>query len=156
MNLEFPDGSPFSTGSCRYLDHIPGGDSGHPRIYIDVEIHGQRTLAAVDTGGVYVICDPHLASIIDFSAAEFISIESVSTWNRKYNGKLYRLPLAILADEGETLVLDVTVFIPDDLGPDEPWPFPTAIIGYSGGLERLRFAVSPAHQPDSRFFFGPV
>jgi hypothetical protein len=155
VNLFFQDGSSFSTGSCRYVDQVPPGDLGPPRIYIPIAIQGKRTLAALDTGGVYVICDPELASILDLSDAESTDVTSVRTWARRYDGKLYRLPVTLVADEGDTLQMDATIFVPE-LDDGEPWPFPTAIVGYSGCLERLRFAVSPLQEPDARFYFGPV
>jgi hypothetical protein len=53
--------------------------------------------------------------------------------------------LTILADDGESLEVQATVFVSRD------WPAGT-FLGYSGFLERIRFAVDP-QQND--FHFGP-
>lgn len=116
---------------------------------------GIRTFAAVDTGGVYAICNPELASLLDLSPTDGEAV-SIRTWAKRYDGRLYRLTLSLIADQGDSLDLDAAVFFPD-LQPDEQWPFPaSAILGYSGCLERFKFAVSPTQQPESLFLFGAI
>lgn len=55
----------------------------------------------------------------------------------------------LLADEGqgESLTLDVTAFLPDDR-----WNLPN-MLGLTGCLERIRFAVDPAND---LFYFGAI
>ncbi len=61
-------------------------------------------------------------------------------------GALYRVPVKLLADEGEPLQMEATVFLsPDWQGPN--------FIGYEGLLQRIRFAVDPQA---NQFYFGGV
>jgi hypothetical protein len=68
------------------------------------------------------------------------------------HGRLYRLNLTLLADEGEDLTIQTTAFVPE---PDEAegWGDMPCILGLYGCLERLRFAVDPHTEP---FYFGPA
>jgi len=61
-------------------------------------------------------------------------------------GSLGRLPLRFESAEGQSLELEATWFISAD------WPGPT-VIGWKGGLERLRFALNPG---DDTFYFGEL
>ncbi len=54
--------------------------------------------------------------------------------------------IRLIADVGEPLDIDSTVFIPPD------WRAPS-ILGYTGALDRMRFAVDPQV---NRFYFGPL
>ncbi len=63
-----------------------------------------------------------------------------------FQGALYRLPVRIHADEGESLEVEATVF----LSPD--WPGPN-FVGYQGLLQRIRFAVDPE---TNLFYFGQI
>jgi hypothetical protein len=61
-------------------------------------------------------------------------------------GSLYRIPVALPADEGQPLEAEATVFLsPDWRGPN--------FIGYQGLLQRIRFAVDPEV---NLFYFGRI
>jgi len=59
---------------------------------------------------------------------------------------LSRAAVTILAEDGGSLEVEATVFVPDC------WPEPN-FIGYQGLLERCCFAVDPLRR---LFYFGPV
>jgi hypothetical protein len=59
---------------------------------------------------------------------------------------LKRIPVEILADDGESLSVNATVAVRPE------WHHGT-FIGYPGLLERIKFAVDPS---ENYFYFGPV
>ena len=63
-----------------------------------------------------------------------------------FHGSLYRVPLRIDADEGETLDVEATVF----LSPD--WDGPN-FVGYQGLLQRTRLVIDPE---TNLFYFGQI
>ena len=65
-------------------------------------------------------------------------------------GRLYRLTLTLLADEGEDVTIQTTAFVPE---PEEAehWGDLPCILGLYGCLERARFAVDPRTE---QFYFG--
>jgi len=58
--------------------------------------------------------------------------------------------MKLLADVGEDLELQATVFVPDV---EEFWGNFPAFIGLTGFLERIRFAVDPLN---NTFYFGSM
>ena len=61
-------------------------------------------------------------------------------------GKLVRATTILVADDGESVEVDSTVFVSGD------WPEGN-FIGYSGLLERIRFAIDPG---SNSFVFGAL
>jgi len=57
---------------------------------------------------------------------------------------LERLPLTLVAEDGAELPVDATWFLSED------WPGPM-VIGWKGGLERMKFGIDPG---DQSFYFG--
>jgi hypothetical protein len=60
-------------------------------------------------------------------------------------GVLLRVPLKIVADEGESLDITGTFFVASD------WPEGLTFLGYSGLLDSIRFALDPQVND---FYFG--
>jgi hypothetical protein len=68
------------------------------------------------------------------------------------NGHLHRMPISLLAEQGQgtDLQVDSTVMVTPE------WTGPT-VLGFRGFLERLRFALDPGMQQGSEIiYFGPV
>ena len=151
MLLQHADGWPFATGSCPYLDHLAPRRSTKPRIFIPIAIGASSTQAAVDTGGVYFICDPELLGLLGLPSSPSLGRETVRIRGVDYKGHLHRLSIALQAVDGKGLQLKVTAFVPH-LDPDQEWMLPN-FLGLQGCLEFLRFAVDPA---ENMFYFGPV
>jgi len=69
----------------------------------------------------------------------------LSTRLGTYEGYLIRLPIVLVADEGESLKMEGNFFVSDD------WPSPVTFLGYSGLLDKIRFALDPQAND---FYFG--
>ena len=151
MLLQFTNGRPFAQGCCGFLYRPATERETTPRIILTVQISGIETQAALDTGGVYLVCDPEVADLLDLDPSSGVGSDSLGIRGRKVSGTLYRLPLRLVPDEGRGLELEVTAFVPS-LEPYETWGLPS-FMGLSGCLERLRFAVDPA---TDTFYFGAM
>ena len=88
--------------------------------------------ALVDTGAAWSCLDREVAQ---------------EAWG-SFRGELLRAKITILAEEGESLEIEGTVFVPVDAG----WPAGRSVSGYGGGLDRMRFAVDAQR---NAFYFGP-
>jgi hypothetical protein len=103
-------------------------------------------LAMVDTGAAYSVLDADVADELGaFDDAGVPEIE-LSTRHGPLRGRLVRREMWIIAEEGPTLGVEATFWVSSD------WTF-GHVLGYSGLLERIRFAVDPLV---SRFYFGAV
>lgn len=151
MLLTTSSGEPFASGMTSY-SYRPAINDISNRIMLQVEIGGILVEAIVDTGSPYVVCPPYLSDVIGFDPAE--AIESIPFIIRgdSIRGKLYRLNVLFPADEGEDIMVDATVFVPDEEW-QESWGEHPGYIGLTGCLERMRFAVDPEND---RFYFGAL
>jgi hypothetical protein len=151
MLLQFTDGQPFAQGCCGFLYRPATERDTTPRIILTVQISGIETQTALDTGGVYLVCDPEIADLLNLDPSSGVGTDTLGIREWKGSGTLYRLPLMLVSDEGRGLELEVTAFVPS-LQPGETWRLPS-YMGLSGCLERLRFAVDPA---TDTFYFGAM
>ena len=153
MTLAFANGEPFAIGVTGY-DYRPAtSHETTPRLVLEVEIEGILAEAIVDTGGVYLFCNPHVARRLALAPTEALSrVQAILFRGVMVHGRLYRLRLTLLADEGEDVTVQATAFVPE---PDEAehWGDMPCLLGLYGCLERARFAVDP---PTERFYFGPA
>jgi hypothetical protein len=62
MTLILPDGQPFATGATAYHYRPATAQETTPRLVLEVAIDGIVTQAMVDTGGLYLVCHPGLAT----------------------------------------------------------------------------------------------
>ena len=152
MTLTFPDGQPFATGATAYRYRPATPHETTPRVMLEVDIEGITPAAMVDTGGIYLFCNPHIATQLDLAAADALSgTLSILFRGELVQGRLYRLTLTLLADDGTDLPIQATAFVPE-LRENEPWGDLPCILGFYGCLERTRFAVDPM---TDTFYFGP-
>ena len=151
MLLQFTDGQSFAQGCCGFLYRPATEQETTPRIILTVQIGGIETQAVVDTGGVYLVCDPEMADGLHLDPSYGVGSASLLIRGQTVSGTLYRLPLALVPQEGRGLEVEVTAFVPR-LQPNESWNLPS-FMGLSGCLERLRFAVDPA---TDTFYFGAI
>lgn len=149
--LQFTNGHLFATGACSYWDQRPSDHTTTPRIVVAVQIDGFQTQAVVDTGGVYLVCDPEIPALLELDPSTSLGMAELIIRGYKYKGQLYRLPIRFLAEEGESIELEVTAFTPR-LESGQEWRFPS-FLGLQGCLEFLRFAVDPGANV---FYFGPL
>jgi hypothetical protein len=153
MALTFPNGERFATGTAPYQYRPATAYETTPRMILEVDIDGLQTEAVVDTGGVYLFCNPTMARRLALTPREALSdVQTILFRGVLVHGRLYRLSLTLLADEGENVTIQVTAFVPE---PEEAesWGDMPCLLGLYGCLERARFAVDP---PTERFYFGPA
>jgi len=147
--LYYEDRHLFSTGMVTYQYRPVREGDDTPRIILPVQIGEQLTSAFVDTGGAYFVCDPNLVDELQIDPQEAIGTAAIRIRGVRYDGRLHRLPVTLQAEVGHPLSVDATVFIPQ-LTPGQSWDL-SSVIGLTGFLERIRFAVDPV---EDRFYFG--
>ncbi len=149
--LYFSDGRPFSQGALKY-SYRPATQWEHTsRVFIPIQIEGFATEAAIDTGGVYLICDPEIAEFIGLDPRDRLHDTDVKIRGVTWRGDIYRASLTLVATQGEGLVVEATLFVPRPM-PYQQWDLPP-VIGLYGCLERLRFAIDPG---TDTFYFGAI
>ncbi len=149
--LMFQDGRSFAQGACNYLYRPVSAGEATPRIIIEVQIEGVQAQAIVDTGGAYLVCDPQIADLLNLDPADALGTDRLNIRGVSVPGFIRRVFLTLLAREGQSIVVEVTAFVPHP-EPYLKWDLPS-FMGLTGCLERLRFAVDPV--TDS-FYFGTL
>jgi hypothetical protein len=108
-------------------------------------------LALIDTAAHWSVIGGELAELVlDHAHAPDDDVISMSTRLGRITGRLHRLEITLVADDGQDLLVSGTVLIaPEWLGPP--------VLGYRGFLERIRIAFDPGvTDGDQRLFFGAV
>jgi hypothetical protein len=129
-----------------YRDAERAGPRQPPRIVVQIQPKPltNHILAVLDTAAPWCILTPQIGDLIADELEEIPEAVRLSTRLGTFDGRLYRGSLTLLAEEGESLDLEVTFFI-----------FPLwqggNFLGYEGALERTRFAVDPQ---SNLFYFG--
>jgi len=141
------NGIPFTTGRATYRDLHPENVSGKSAIYIQVVLPintGVSLYAIVDTGSPYCIFDTEIADALGFSFDDGEGIKLRTPYG-EVTGTIQRLTISLVAEQGDSLEVDASVFVTDDRRYGN-------FLGYSGLLERIRFAFDPR---TNSFYFGP-
>ena len=143
-------GESFTTGLARYLDSCPGRQEAQARIYVRFRPAGVDAelsfLALLDTGGHYFIPGPDVRDLVrDHLTGKFGDVSLMTAYGL-IRGELYPHQVTLIADAGEPLVIESTMFFSDE------WEAPTSFMGYTGVLDRARFAVD---SQNVLFHFGP-
>lgn len=138
----------FTRGRSHFEDHYPARPEPTAKVFVNVAFKGIATpqLAQLDTGAAYSVVDPDTArelGVLEQGDAEEVTLR---THLGRIQGHLVRLDLTLVADEGEALDLEGIFFVSSD------WPRGRILLGYSGLLDSLRFALDP---PANHFYFGP-
>lgn len=102
-------------------------------------------LAQLDTAAAWSIIEASIAEELGLFQADGENARML-TRHGPFQGRLVRTRLDLVANEGESLAVDATVWICRE------WPAKT-FLGYAGLLERVRFAVDPG---ENLFHFGPT
>lgn len=140
------DGTVFAIGRTRFLDEDPVDSEKSPKVYVKIEPGnlGSPILAQLDTGAAWSILDSQIAEEMTLFHGQG-QPTSLSTRFGVIDGYLERTNITILADEGESVEVEATVFV------SRQWSG-GSFLGYAGLLERVRFAVDPQQ---NFFYFGP-
>ncbi len=151
MLLLRANGDTFATGAAPYSYRPPINDITN-RILLQVAIEGTIIEAIVDTGSPFAVCPPYLAETIGFDPAAALDSIPFIVRGIRMTGNLHRATILFPAAEGDDLVVDATIFVPNQEW-QESWGEHPAFIGLTGCLERLRFAFDPEND---LFYFGPL
>ncbi len=140
------DGTAFAIGRTRFLDEDPVNREKSAKIYVKIEPGDFESpvLAQLDTGAPWSILESQIAEEMALFGGQGLPT-SLETRFGRITGYLERTKISILADEGESVEIEATVFV------SREWPA-GSFLGYAGLLERVRFAVDPQQ---NFFYFGP-
>ncbi len=138
------DGIAFTTGRSRYEERP--GRGGELKIFVRIKAPGWSEVidAQFDTGAAWSMLDREVAEELGLLNGEGEAKE-ISTWRGTFRGQLKRVPVLLLADHGDSLHIEATVWVSRD------WEAGN-FLGYRGFLERVCFGIDPA---DRTFHFGP-
>lgn len=149
--LRHDDGRPFARGAVPIAIRPAGSEQTSLRIHVPVLVEGLQTEAMVDTGGVYLVLDPDLASGLALRPEEALDRVRLHIRGNRWVGDLFRLSVVFPGSQGEAVTVEATAFIPR-LAAEERWPG-GSVLGFAGCLERLCFAVDPGA---NMFYFGDL
>lgn len=137
------DATPFCTGRSAFLDAASGQTEASAKLFVRLRLSGLDVLGQVDTGAAWSIITPDVADAVGLLDGDGPEAQ-ISTRIGVVTGKLERVTVTFPASRGESLDVDATVFV------SRAWSSGT-FIGWSGLLERVRFAVDPK---ENYFYFG--
>lgn len=135
-------------GKARFLDGDPAIASDTARIYLKV-VAPQNDfpfVAQFDTGAAWTVFDPQLTEALNADPLDGDAV-TLSTRLGQFTGRLARATLRFLADEGDSIDVEATIFVCPE------WPTGRNFIAYTGTLERLRFAVDPL---ENEIYYGII
>ena len=126
-------------GKARFLDADPAITSETARIYLRVVAppNDFSFVAQFDTGAAWTVFDPQLTEALNADPLDGDAV-TLSTRLGQFTGRLARATLRLLADEGDSVDVEATIFVCPE------WPAGRNFVAYTGTLERVRFAVDPA------------
>jgi len=103
----------------------------------------------LDTGAHWTLIGSEHIELLGNELGEGLGAVMMSTRLGRFHGTLHRLPIRLLADLGTDITVDATCLAL------KKWTGPS-VLGFSGFLERLRFALDPGDmQTPARIHFGP-
>jgi hypothetical protein len=132
------------TGSARFQTDIEH-TLGHLLVAVGCRVghRPEEYYALLDTASQWCILPPTIAHVRGYD----LEVEGETRLHTRFgalSGELIRLPMVLVADEGEPTEVEATWFLsPDWLGP--------LVIGWKGCLERIRFAFDPR---EDTFYFA--
>lgn len=151
MTLKLENGQSFAQGSSPFRCAPATEKERSLRIFVPIQIDNLPTEAMIDTGGIYLICNPEIARRLELDPKDRLENEEVWIRGERVRGTLHRCFLTLLAEKGCNVQLEATVFAPQSES-QMLWDLPP-IMGFQGCLERMRFAVDPTPGRET-FYFG--
>lgn len=103
-------------------------------------------LAMVDTGAPWCIFEPPIGRDIQDRLEELPGTSVLDTRLGRFEGRLYLGNVTLLAEEGEDLDVETTIFLCPD------WPGGN-FVGYQGFLDRICSGLKPN---ENKVYFGPL
>jgi hypothetical protein len=86
----------FATGTTTYL-FLP---VENPKLNLEVEIEGIRSLAVVDTAAPYLVCSLELGTQLKLSSSSKLGLKEIRTHRGLIRGSLHRLVVRLIATQG--------------------------------------------------------
>jgi len=131
-------GEPFALGAATYKDSYPGIPETEPRIYVRFrpEVTPLSFLALLGTGAHFCILNKDVLARVENRLTDHLGETVLRTAYGRIEGDLYILRIEMIAEIGDNLDIDAIAFVTPD------WQG-TNFIGYSGVLDRMRFAADP-------------
>ena len=138
-------GEPFASNVARYYEEDPSLESDQTSIHVQIIIQGDieiATLARLDPATPWAVLNAELTNTLGLGASG--PDVHLRTNAGRMKGTLERYPILLVAEDGQSLEIDATLFVCSD------WRRGN-FLGYTGLLQRIRFAIDPASQ---LFYFG--
>ena len=141
------NGQDFTTGSAKFLDEGEEFPESTPKVYVRVEFPGLerlgRTFAQLDTGAAWSVLNRDVAEALGVfdGIGELVRLQTAAG---ALHGRLERIPLILIADEGFSLTIQAMFFV------SRQWHGGT-FLGYAGLIDQLRIALDC---PKNLFYFG--
>ena len=150
LELNHDDG--FATGACRYEDS-PQDEPQSRRIVIPLRLADDAniTRAVVDTGAPWSVLNPDRAEKLQNYSMEYRDLR-ILIRGMNYRGDIWRIPVEMIAHEGQGFRFEASVFVPKFRSEFDTWNLPE-FVGLQGFLDRIRFAVDPE---ENLFYFGAL
>jgi hypothetical protein len=145
--MYFANGAPFATGAVPYNSYASGDP--YSRIFLQVRIRAREammTKAIVDTAAPYLICRRDVASVLGLEYDDSGDVDTVNIGGTAVRGSLHRTEVSFLAERGDDLTIECSVFVP------ERFEVPQTFLGLTSCLESIFFAIDPLNEV---FYFGP-
>ena len=135
----------FAPNAATYYEDDPSLESNQTSIHIQIILQGAvdiSTFARLDPATPWVVLNAELNEQLGLGA-NGPNVE-MRTAAGPMAGTLERYPIVLAAQDGQSLEIDATLFVCDE------WQRGN-FLGYTGFLERIRFAVDPSSR---LFYFG--
>jgi hypothetical protein len=136
----------FAAGRVKFLDDDAASEVS-AKLYVPLQLGGVNILAQLDSGAPWSMVTAEVAEALHLLNGSGPEI-TLSTRTGECTGRLERVGVSLLATEGLSLDIEATIFVSGD------WRGQN-FIGWSGFLERIRFAVDPS-QHAQHFYFGSL
>jgi len=139
------NGEVFAAGFSRFQDQAPGAAELTAKVYVKIDLNDIETtlLAQLDTGAAYSTLASQVAEALNLLDGDGQQV-TLSARGGTYRGRLERVPITLVADEGEALDIEAVFFV------SREWPGRT-FLGYTGLLDHIRMAIDPRA---NLFYFG--
>jgi hypothetical protein len=141
-------GAAFTQGRSKFLDYHQDAPEETAKIFVRLLMGDlpSAVIAQLDTGAAWSVLDPEVATLLGLIDAKGFPAILDTRLGRK-SGRLVKVPIRFLADEGSSFDTEGTFFICPD------WPSGRTFLGYSGLLDSIRFALDAQK---NHFYFGPA
>ena len=139
------NGQSFAPNSASYYEEDTSLESDQTSIHVQIIIQGDieiATLARLDPATPWVVLNAELTKTLGLGAnGPDVHLQTAAG---RMTGTLERYPIVLVAQKGQSLEIDATLFVCNE------WRRGN-FLGYTGLLERIRFAIDPASR---LFYFG--